>query len=205
MTESIRIHSFVDQDRSGKVRWTACELGLDIEEARLKPGDHMAPEYLAMNPFAQVPTVETGEGTLIESTAICIILAQRHPNGGLIPSEQQASESFWQQVALATTTLEMPMVYYYLGQAGILDSRWKELFHDGLAMRMGAYASSLPSAGYLCGDFSLADICAGYVLRLGVQAGLVDYDGIAGQYLDRIRTRPAARASRMFDVLDEMA
>ena len=35
VARTIRIYSFFDVDRSGKVRWTACELGYEIEESRI--------------------------------------------------------------------------------------------------------------------------------------------------------------------------
>ena len=39
MARTIRIYSLVDVDRSGKVRWTACELDYEIEESRISIED----------------------------------------------------------------------------------------------------------------------------------------------------------------------
>jgi glutathione S-transferase len=56
----------------------------------------------------------------------------------------------------------------------------------------------LPGDGYLCGEqFTIADVLAGYSLRLAVQCELLEYASVAA-YLDRLRARPAAKASRIF-------
>ncbi|NND44996.1 MAG: glutathione S-transferase family protein [Xanthomonadales bacterium] len=202
MSRRIQIHSFADVDRSGKVRWTARELGYEIDEQRLSPGAHLQPEYLALNPYGQVPTARIGDQKLIESSAICIVLAERHPEKQLIPSAPSARESFWQTVNLVTTTLETPTVNYFLSQRGIMDERWKDLLAESLPPRLRAFAERLPEEGYLYERFTLADVFAGYVLRIGVQSGLLAYEASLGAYLDRLRARPAAVEARIFDSLD---
>jgi glutathione S-transferase len=57
----------------------------------------------------------------------------------------------------------------------------------------------MPANGYICGDFTLADIFAAYVLRIGVQAGLLSLEGNLADYLRRLMTRPAAQAARFFE------
>ena len=39
MSESITIYGFGDVDRSGKIRWLANELGLDVKEERVGFGE----------------------------------------------------------------------------------------------------------------------------------------------------------------------
>jgi glutathione S-transferase len=202
MTRKITLHSFGDTDRSGKVRWTACELGYEIDEVRIALGDHLGPGYRELNPYAQIPTVIIDGETWIDSTAICILLAEKHPEAGLVPGDPASRREFWQQVHLASATLEMPVVNFFLSMRGILDERWQDLVGKPAGLRVRAFASRLPSDGYLCGEFSIADICAGYVLRVAVQAGLLPYEGFLEQYMDRLRARPAAIESRIFDTLE---
>jgi glutathione S-transferase len=56
----------------------------------------------------------------------------------------------------------------------------------------------VPEDGFICGRFSLADICAAYVLRIGVEAGLLPMEGALAAYLENLMARPAARAARFF-------
>ncbi|MCW8872407.1 glutathione S-transferase family protein [Pseudomonadota bacterium] len=199
MNPHIKIWSFADVDRSGKVRWTANELGYEIEEIRVKLGEHKAADYRALNPYGQIPTAELGGQTLIESTAICLALAERHPEAGLVPQDQESRDLFWQSVNLSVSTLETPVVLYYLSRRGIVDAAWADMWAGPLSPRLSVFAESVPEEGYICDDFSLADICAAYVLRIGVQAELLPLQGKLEGYLRRLMARPAAQAARFFD------
>lgn len=198
MENHIRIWSFADVDRSGKVRWTANELGYQIEEVRIKPGEHKTDDYRQMNPYEQIPTAEVDGKILVESTAICMMLAERHPEAGLIPQDQEIRELFWQSMSTSSSTLEMPVVLYYLSKSGFIDEAWQNLWADSLQRRLAVFAGSMPDTGYICDEFTLADICAAYSLRIGVQAGLLPLEGRLENYLRRLKARPAAQASRFF-------
>lgn len=198
MSPQIKLWSFADVDRSGKVRWTANELGYDIEEQRVGLGEHVTEDYRALNPYAQIPTAEFDGQRLVESTAICLALAERHPETGLIPHDRTLRDRFWQTLSLATTTFENPVVLYYLAQRGVVDAAWAPLCEPPLRRRLPVFASSMPEEGYLCGSFSLADICAAYVLRIAVQAELLPLEGVLAGYLNRLMARPAAQAARFF-------
>jgi glutathione S-transferase len=201
MSRHIKLWSFADVDRSGKVRWTANELGYEIEEVRIKPGEHAAEPYLKLNPYGQVPTAEFDGIRMIESTAICLALAERHPEAGLIPCDRQALDRFWQTVHMASSTLEFPVVMYYLANLDYVDRNWASLCTAPLQARLPVFAASMPEQGFLCGSFSIADICAAYVLRIGVQAKLLSLEGTLGGYLSRLMARPAAQAARFFEGL----
>jgi glutathione S-transferase len=64
-------------------------LALDCE---LKPidlgrGDHLAPEYLAVNPNGKMPALQDGEFVLWESNAILFYMAAKRPDSGLWPPD----------------------------------------------------------------------------------------------------------------------
>ena len=202
MSRRIKIWSFADVDRSGKVRWTAEELGYEVEEARVPVGEQRGDAYLSLNPYGQIPTAELDGQVLIESNAICLSLAERHPEAGLIPEERADRDRFWQALSLSTSSLETPVVLYFLSKSGFVDEAWGPLWGESLERRLPVFAASVPDEGYICGDFTLADVCAAYVLRIGVQSGLLQMEGTLGAYLRRLMERPAARAARFFHGLD---
>ena len=203
MSRRIKVWSFADVDRSGKVRWTAHELGYEIEEVRVKLGEQSEESYRQLNPYGQIPTAELDGQILIESTAICLALAERHPEARLIPEDRASRDRFWQSVNVSVSTLETPVVLYYLSSNGFVDAAWAPLWAKSLEGRLPVFAASMPQDGYICGDFSLADVCAAYVLRIGVQAALLPLEGNLAAYLHRLMARPGAQAARVFEGLGD--
>jgi glutathione S-transferase len=73
--------------RAGRVRWVLEELGLPYREVTLDraKGEHRRPEYLGINPLGRVPALVDGDFVLTETAAICLHLAEQHPERGLAP------------------------------------------------------------------------------------------------------------------------
>lgn len=75
--------------------------GQDYEPkmVKLHKGEHMTPEYLALNPNAQVPLLVADGKTLTQLVAICEFLDQKFPQAGLLPRDP------WERAqALSTLT-----------------------------------------------------------------------------------------------------
>jgi glutathione S-transferase len=202
MKRAIKLYSFFNGDRSGKVRWTALELGYEIEEERISFPDNRLEPYRRINPYAQIPAAELDGQVMIESTALCLILAERHPEAGLLPAGVDERAIFWQSLSVSTNTLEQMTVNIALVQAGILEPVWSDLIEEPIRQRLSTFAGLLPEEGFILEDFSLADICAAYPLRTAVMAGLLPMEGRLKAYLQRLMKRPAARASGFFEGMD---
>ncbi len=204
MGDVVKLYSFADVDRSGKVRWTAAELGLEVEECRVKPGEHRRPPYTDMNPFGQIPSAEFQGQTLLESTAICFALSDAVAEPKLqIDRGEPGRQAFVYWMAVFTETHEARLVECAVSRAGILGPEYFDLHQRALKRKLGVVADQLPQEGWLCGEqFTLADICAGYSLRLAVQSGLLTIDDV-NPYFARLRSRPAAVASRIFASLKD--
>ena len=78
--------------RALRVRWVLQELGVDFEpvQVNLRTGEHRGPEFLAINPAGKLPALVDGDVVLTESVAIALYLAEKHPEGGLLPAELAA-------------------------------------------------------------------------------------------------------------------
>jgi glutathione S-transferase len=202
LAESVIVYGFGDNDRSGKVRWMAAELGLQIEERPIQPGAHRAIPYTDLNPLAQVPTAVFRGETLIESTAICHTLAEAfdQPKLWIGPREPKRHQYlFW--LAAFGELLEGRLVQCAVSRSGILGPEYFELHEKHVREKLGVLAAKLPREGYLCGEqFTVADILAGYSLRLAVQCGLVERAAVE-PYLGRLVAREAAKTSRIFSSL----
>lgn len=64
-------------------------LGLphELVEVDLAKGEHKTPEYLAMNPFGQVPVLRDGDITLGDSNAILVYLEGKYAPGRWLPRD----------------------------------------------------------------------------------------------------------------------
>ncbi len=77
---------------SHRVRLLASLLGLDVEfiSVDLLVGAHKQPEFLAKNPFGQVPVLEDGDVVLADSNAIAVYLATKYDSTrSWLPSDPQ--------------------------------------------------------------------------------------------------------------------
>jgi len=63
------------------------EAGADYEAVRvmLAQGEHLKPEYLAINPHARVPVLATEQGTITENIAVLNYIADRFGAAGSVP------------------------------------------------------------------------------------------------------------------------
>ncbi len=89
-------------------------------------GEHQMPEYLALNPAGKIPTLiisgdsasndSPGGGGFImtESAAMCMLIADRHPQAGLAPrADELARGHFYMWLTHLTNTLQPAMLRYY--------------------------------------------------------------------------------------------
>ena len=75
-----------------KVLWTCDELGVSYEREDWGSGfaSTHSPEFLKLNPNAQVPVIIDDAGVLWESNTICRYLVGKHRNAELLPHEPAA-------------------------------------------------------------------------------------------------------------------
>jgi glutathione S-transferase len=100
----IRFYRFGLSGHSHRVELFLSLLGLPVEtvEVDLSQGAHKRPDYLALNPFGQVPVIQDGDLTIADSNAILVYLAMRYdPAGQWLPKDpgRAAEVQRWLSVA----------------------------------------------------------------------------------------------------------
>jgi glutathione S-transferase len=70
-----------------KLFLTLLDLPFEVVELDMKAGDNRKPDYLALNPFGQVPTIQDGDITLFDSNAILVYLAKRYGDASWLPED----------------------------------------------------------------------------------------------------------------------
>jgi glutathione S-transferase len=58
----------------------------ELVKVDIESGEHRKPEYLKLNPGGVVPTLVVDGRPLGESAALCMTLAERHPQAGFAPA-----------------------------------------------------------------------------------------------------------------------
>ena len=194
LISELALYSFVDDDRSGRVRWTANELGIEFEERRIKAGEQREPNYLEINPWGRIPAVASEGVALSESGAICTWLAEQRPESELIvPPGSEDRAAYLQWLFFGCTTLEEAAYRVYF------EDQPEESDLERLHFLLTRVDEHLKSAEFLvAGRFTLVDILTAYVLELCRRRELIgDYADIRA-YLRRMESRPAAIEAGLF-------
>lgn len=92
------------------------ELGLAYEFIRIdtEKGEQRSAEYRKLNPNARIPTLVDGDLVLYESAAICLYLAEKVPDTGLLPAAATAGRAqLYKWLMFLTNTLQPAMVAYF--------------------------------------------------------------------------------------------
>jgi maleylpyruvate isomerase len=88
----LRLHSFSHSSASYRLRIALALKGLawELSPVSLVRNEHLGEAYIAMNPQARVPTLETDDGLLTQSLAIIEWLDETHPAPPLLPADPYA-------------------------------------------------------------------------------------------------------------------
>ena len=90
--------------RAFVVEWYLIELGISYEFIRLDMGrgEHLKPDFLAINPMGKLPAIVDDDFTLWESGAILLYLAQKHNQ---LPESLPQQAEIYQWILFANATL----------------------------------------------------------------------------------------------------
>lgn len=84
-----------------KLFLTLLDLPFEVVELDMQAGDNRKPDYLALNPFGQVPTIQDGDITLFDSNAILVYLAKRYGDASWLPEDPLGAAAVQRWLSLA--------------------------------------------------------------------------------------------------------
>ena len=158
-----------------KVKWVATQLSLPHEwiEIDILKGESRTDEFLALNPFGQVPVVEFDDGrTLAQSNAIILHLAE---GSDLIPADaferaKMLEWMFWEQYSHEPTIAVRRFQKLYLKKSD--DEIDADLMAKG-RRALGRMEMALISSDWIAGGgaLTLADISLLAYTRLAHEGG----------------------------------
>lgn len=85
----MKLFDFPLSGHAHRARLFASLIGADVEivNVDLANGEHKTPEFLAMNPFGEVPVLQDDGVFISDSTAILVYLAKKTGNTGWLPED----------------------------------------------------------------------------------------------------------------------
>ncbi len=172
------------RSRASIVHWYLEEIKVPYEFVKLdmQAGEHLQPEYLAINPVGKVPAIVDGDFKLWESGAILLYLADKYSKSTLSPEERAV---FSQWVLFANATLA----------PGIFQEASREREMPRLLTPLNEIFSKQP---FLLGnEFTVADVAVGSVLNyipMILKLDLSSYPAVLN-YMKQLSERPAFQKS----------
>ena len=181
-----------------RVRIALAEKGLDYEDkvVDLPGGASHQPDFLALNPFGQVPVLEDAGRPMAESTAILEYLEETHPEPALMPASPSARADVRQLMCWSNGPWMTSWKRWVApASMGFPDTaEVKAQGREALDQHLEVLAGRLARADWLAGDYSLADICYAPLVLIADRAGLSTGPAVAA-WLDRLRARPAVQSA----------
>ena len=151
------------------------EAGVDVELVLVDRATNAqkSPEYLKINPAGRIPTLEDGDLVLFESAAICLHLADKHPEANLAPAlGTDARAHFYKWMMYFTNTIQPDvLIYHYTAryttdEAGV--PGMKAGAHERINNWFDIIEKNMGTGPYVLGDtFSAADIYLTMLCRWG--------------------------------------
>ena len=173
------------------------------------------PSYLQLNPRGQVPTLVVDGRPCFESSAILMLLAERHPEAGLAPAAGTPQRAeYYQWIAFFATALGAPYrQWFYPGDLGAREGQplpdyvrdaVREKIERGWAIVDAHHAARGP---YMLGaEFSAADLLALMYMRWSrnMPRPVTEWPALR-RYADVLRTRQSWRKLYELERLTEWA
>lgn len=181
--------------RDFRVRWALEEAGIPYQERLIGPEDQASAAYRALQPFGQVPAIETDELELFESGAIVLHIAEG--SEALMPRDAKGRERTraWAFAALNSVEPSIQNLtqldLFYAGEAWAKARR--AALVETVQKRLSALEDWLGPRDYLESRFTAGDLLMTTVLRFLRHTDIVAARPVLRAYQERCEARPAFR------------
>lgn len=194
----MRLYEF-GPTRALRARWTLQELGVAFEavSVNMLAGEHLRPEFLKLNPAARLPVLVDGDQVLTESAAIVLYLAEKYPEGKLLPTRLTERAQAYRWLLFTVTELEQPL--WRMARHEFLYPQEKrstqdiQLAREDFRPMIEVLARHMQGRTYVVGDaVTVTDFVLAYTLDWANEVALLDdFPGLK-HYMETMYRRPKA-------------
>ncbi|WP_260922677.1 glutathione S-transferase family protein [Novosphingobium sp. 9] len=182
-------------------RWALHEAGADYTQVlvdwRAKPE-----ALLAINPMGKVPTLVhhvAGENRVVsEAAAVCLYLAEMHPQANLLPTPPEIAD-YLRWTFFAAGPVEQAVTARALKFEPAPEQKGMVGF-GSYERTMTTLETHLANRDYVCGPrFTMADVYVGSAVDWGLTFGTMPPVEAFVAYAERLQARPAYKAAKAID------
>src|SRR6059036_2123050 len=162
----LKLHYHPLSTYSRRVRIALIEKGLaaDLIELDMAKGAHRSPDYLRLNPYGRVPTLEEDGFVLYESTAILGYLEETRPAPPLVPADARGCALVAMHMKLCDIQLARQTGIIIFPKRFLPKERWDEAAmaqaKKEIEKHLAILEAQLAGKSYLAGDrFTLVEVC----------------------------------------------
>jgi len=188
------------------VHWMLLELGgpFELERADIDSGQNRSPDYLRLNPEGKVPTLIVDGAPVRETTALLMLLAERHPAAKLAPAVGAHDRAAWLEwmLYLANTLLPAFRLWFYPDDLAGVDRDAVRTTIEAAFDRVDAH---LAGRRFMIGEgLTTVDFLAAMLMRWSrnMPRPAARWTSIAA-YLEGIRALPALREAHRVEGLSD--
>lgn len=182
-------------------RWALHEVGAKYEQVLINWNDK--PEaFLKANPMGKVPTIihhtDSGDRIVTEGAAICLYLAEMHPEAGLLPNDAEMAD-YYRWTFFASGPIEQAITARALK---FEPTKQQEMMAGwgNLDRTVHTIAEKFSQSNWVCGDrFTMADVYVGSAVDWGLTFGTMPPQPSLVAYAERCQARAAYKAAKTID------
>lgn len=160
----IHHHPFSTYSRRVRIALLEKKIPHELVEIDMVARQHRSPEYLALNPYGRVPTLEEDGFVLYESTAILEYLELTRPDPPLVPADPRGRALVGMHVKLCDIQLARQSGTIVFPKRFLPKDRWDEKAmaqaKSEIAKHLDIVETQLGAKQYLVADrYSLVEVC----------------------------------------------
>jgi len=194
--------------RAQIARWALHEVGADYEQVMVNWQDKPA-ALLAANPMGKLPTIvhhtDDGDRVVTEAAAICLYLAEMHPEAGLLPNDAETA-NYLRWTFFAAGPVEQAITARNLKFEPKADQE-AMVGYGSFERTVSTLEGFLDGRTWVCGErFTMADVYVGSSVDWGLTFGALPPSEPLVAYAERCQARPAYKAAKTIDgkLIEEM-
>jgi glutathione S-transferase len=198
MTDEL-VFYYNPRSRAQMARWMLEEVGAPYDTEILDYASSMkGEEYRAINPMMKVPAIVHNGRVVTECAAICAYLADRFPEAGLGPREEEKAD-YYRWFFFAAGPIEQAVTNKASGFEPT-EERQRMFGYGNYDLAVNTLADHLKSRNYVCGNrFTAVDVYVGSQVMWGTQFGTLPKIESFVAYADLLSQREAYRRGKEID------